>query len=49
MSKKALKYSDDLLKITINKLEKEVLKRHKLNRAWFIFWIITNIIWVLIK
>lgn len=49
MYKEALEYSDDLLKITINKLEKEVLKRHKLNRNWFIVWIITNIIWVLIK
>ena len=49
MTKKALEYSDELLKITIKKLEKEVVKRHKLNRNWLIVWVITNLIWMLIK
>lgn len=45
----ALEYSDEMLKSTIKKLENEVAKRAELNRNWILVWLLTNVIWMVIK
>lgn len=48
-TREALEFSDELLKTTSRKLEDKVLEYHKMNRNWFIFWVLTNLVWMLIK